>query len=249
MVSFNKFSKTCASIQFMVFATSLRTSLNVSLKLYFEFFLLTVLYCVPSYCYIVLSVSWYYVFIYNFILFTGWKTSVFEVFLVRIFPPHLVRMPENTDQKNSEYGHFLCSAWHHFSSWLDVHLPLIDKLERTNKSVLMPMIKVKTPPPPVATPFSKSFLKKNTLAVLPGCCFFLNDVGVYLPWCLSFLFYSLENFYFVMSKLSWWATIASVVQMKNRLIWLQRFTGYCMWIQKQPSQCTKNEVSHEGFIQ
>ena len=36
---------------------------------------------------------------------TAWKVSVFGVFSVRIFP-HLVRMQENTDQKNSEYRHF-----------------------------------------------------------------------------------------------------------------------------------------------
>ena len=36
---------------------------------------------------------------------TVWKVSVFGVFLVRIFP-YSVRMLENTDQNNSEYGHF-----------------------------------------------------------------------------------------------------------------------------------------------
>ena len=45
---------------------------------------------------------------------TASKVSVFGVFLVRIFP-HLrissysVRIRENTDKKNSEYGHFLRS--------------------------------------------------------------------------------------------------------------------------------------------
>ena len=34
-------------------------------------------------------------------IFTAWKVSVFGVFLVR--------MRENTDQKNSKYGHFSCS--------------------------------------------------------------------------------------------------------------------------------------------
>ena len=49
---------------------------------------------------------------------TARQVSVFEVFLDRIFPhsnrigkdapfsPHSVRVPENTDLKNSEYGHF-----------------------------------------------------------------------------------------------------------------------------------------------
>ena len=53
--------------------------------------------------------------------FTAWNVPVFGVFLVRIFPhlakygeilyisPYLVRMWENMDQKNSEYGHFLRS--------------------------------------------------------------------------------------------------------------------------------------------
>ena len=40
---------------------------------------------------------------------TVWKVSVFGVFLVRIFP-YSVQMCENTDQKNSEYGHFLRSV-------------------------------------------------------------------------------------------------------------------------------------------
>ena len=46
---------------------------------------------------------------------TAWKVPEFGVFLVRIFPhsvwilrifPYSVQMPENTDQKNSEHGHF-----------------------------------------------------------------------------------------------------------------------------------------------
>ena len=36
---------------------------------------------------------------------TAWKVSIFAVFLVRIFP-HSDLIRENTDQKNSEYGHF-----------------------------------------------------------------------------------------------------------------------------------------------
>ena len=50
---------------------------------------------------------------------TGWKVSVFGVILSRIFPHsdwirrdtlYLVRMRENADQNNSEYGHFARSA-------------------------------------------------------------------------------------------------------------------------------------------
>ena len=51
---------------------------------------------------------------------TAWKVSVFGVFLVRIFrhsrissiSPFSVPMRENTDQKNSEYGHFSRSKNH-----------------------------------------------------------------------------------------------------------------------------------------
>ena len=49
---------------------------------------------------------------------TAWKVSVFGVILVRLFPlsdwirifPYLIQMRENTDQNNSEYGHFLRSV-------------------------------------------------------------------------------------------------------------------------------------------
>ena len=52
---------------------------------------------------------------------TAWKVSVFGVILVRIFlysgwirgiSPYSVRMKENADQNNSEYGHFLRSVNH-----------------------------------------------------------------------------------------------------------------------------------------
>ena len=36
---------------------------------------------------------------------TAWKTSVFRIFLVRIFP-HSAWIRENTHQENLEYGHF-----------------------------------------------------------------------------------------------------------------------------------------------
>ena len=51
---------------------------------------------------------------------TAWKVSVFGIILVRNFPhsdrisPYWVRMRENEDQNNSEYGHFL----HRESHWL-----------------------------------------------------------------------------------------------------------------------------------
>ena len=55
--------------------------------------------------------------------YTSWKVSVFGVILVRIFPhsdwiqrdtlyhSYSVRMRENADQNNSEYGHFLRNRW------------------------------------------------------------------------------------------------------------------------------------------
>ena len=58
----------------------------------------------------------------------AWKVSVFEVFLVHIFPhldwiqrdsisPYSVQMRENTDQKNSEYWDFSRSAKHRFKQF------------------------------------------------------------------------------------------------------------------------------------
>ena len=48
------------------------------------------------------------------LFFTAWKVSVFEVFLVRIFP-HLDWLrrdtPKNTNQKNPEYRHFSRSVY------------------------------------------------------------------------------------------------------------------------------------------
>ena len=39
--------------------------------------------------------------------------------------PYSVRMPENTDQNNSQYGHFLCRV--HFCYKLEVSYPKIDQ--------------------------------------------------------------------------------------------------------------------------
>ena len=41
----------------------------------------------------------------------AWKVSIFGVILVRI-SLYSVRIPENADQNNSEYGHFLRSEQH-----------------------------------------------------------------------------------------------------------------------------------------
>ena len=58
------------------------------------------------------------------VLFTVWKVSVFRVFLVPFSCTHTefrriqsisrysVQMPENTNQKNSKYRHYLCSDYH-----------------------------------------------------------------------------------------------------------------------------------------
>ena len=65
------------------------------------------------------------------ILITALKVSVFGVILVRIFPysdwilhisPYSVQMRENSDQNNSEYGHFLSSAFiNHFMPLVFFH--------------------------------------------------------------------------------------------------------------------------------
>ena len=47
--------------------------------------------------------------------YTAWKVSVFGVILMRILAhSYSVRMRENADQYNSEYGHFLCSVTQRF---------------------------------------------------------------------------------------------------------------------------------------
>ena len=50
---------------------------------------------------------------------TAWKVSVFGVFLVR--------MQENADQKNAEYGHFSCSA---YSFYLAVNCTFLNEFFR-----------------------------------------------------------------------------------------------------------------------
>ena len=68
------------------------------------------------------------------VTYTVWTVSVFGVFLVRLFGiffgPYLhcrslypFRLRENTDQKNSKYGHFLRSATHKERSQLS-HGPM-----------------------------------------------------------------------------------------------------------------------------
>ena len=53
--------------------------------------------------------------------FTAWKVSIFGVILVRIgtehgemlrISPYSIRIRENVDQKNAEYGNFLRSAFY-----------------------------------------------------------------------------------------------------------------------------------------
>ena len=41
---------------------------------------------------------------------TVWKVSKYGVFSGPYFPPYSVQMQENTDQKNSVFGHFSRSA-------------------------------------------------------------------------------------------------------------------------------------------
>ena len=70
-----------------------------------------------------LNQRYFFVFFWNPSSITSWKVSIFGVILVRIFhirteykeilriSQYSVRMRENADQNNPEYGHFLRSAW------------------------------------------------------------------------------------------------------------------------------------------
>ena len=49
------------------------------------------------------------ILISKIVIYTAWNVSVFGVILVRIFP-YSVRMRENVDQNNSEYGNLLRST-------------------------------------------------------------------------------------------------------------------------------------------
>ena len=74
--------------------------------------------------------SYHFIFI---IFLNAWKVSVFRIILVRVFPhsdwmrrdtlylSYSVTMPENTDQNNSEYGHFLRSASLQTKFWTQSH--------------------------------------------------------------------------------------------------------------------------------
>ena len=69
-------------------------------------------------------------------LLTGWKAAIFGVLLVRIFPysteygeilrisPYSVRVRENADQNNTEYGHFLRSDYDFLRQWKVLKLVL-----------------------------------------------------------------------------------------------------------------------------
>ena len=48
------------------------------------------------------------------------KCPYSEFFVVRIFP-YFVRMRENTDQENSEYGHFLLSVGDKYVWWVEMN--------------------------------------------------------------------------------------------------------------------------------
>ena len=83
---------------------------------------------------------------------TAWKVSVFVVFLVRIFPhldwkciqilrifPYLVQMRKNTNQKNSEYGHFSrrfisMNYFHQFVNFSNIQIHLTRSVVEQNTS-------------------------------------------------------------------------------------------------------------------
>ena len=73
---------------------------------------------------------------------TAWKVSVFGLFLVLIFwhsNSYSVRMRENTDQKNSEYGHFspseewVCIIWIFHETFLKDYFKPWKGFKKVNK--------------------------------------------------------------------------------------------------------------------
>ena len=62
------------------------------------------------------------------VILTAWKVSVLGAILVRIFS-YSVRMRENTDQNNSEYGHFSRSVsfgeWYPAEDWAQMLLEVL----------------------------------------------------------------------------------------------------------------------------
>ena len=74
--------------------------------------------------------------------FTAWKVSIFGVILVRIgtehgemlrISPYSIRMRENVDQKNAEYGNFLRSAFYLISQ-SSFSLAVTTWLRNTNRA-------------------------------------------------------------------------------------------------------------------
>ena len=72
--------------------------------------------------------------------------SVFRAFLVRIFPhsdrigsicPHSVQMRKNTDQKNSEYGHFLRRFYYIGKNAIHFNVPFISVFLVAQKSCIL----------------------------------------------------------------------------------------------------------------
>ena len=73
--------------------------------------------------------------VFNWNITTVWKVSVFGVFLVHIFPnSDWIRIRTNTDQKNSEYGHFSRSL--HATIKSSKNVVKLDVCENFNNEVL-----------------------------------------------------------------------------------------------------------------
>ena len=82
----------------------------------------------------------------SIVIITGWKVSVFEVFLVCNFShsdwirrdtPYSVRIRGNTVQKNSEYGYFLRSVLARVTSYLHVALQYLQHHKNIKTSIIL----------------------------------------------------------------------------------------------------------------
>ena len=56
-------------------------------------------------------------------LYNDQQSTVFKIYFPDRISPYSFRMRENTDQKNSEYGHFSRSDYCHYSVILALHFP------------------------------------------------------------------------------------------------------------------------------
>ena len=128
--------------------------------------------------------------------------SVFGVILVLIFPysdsirssPYSIRLRENTDQNNSEYGHFLGSAYHLIRPFWEAVVEKDSKIENIQWKALecRPALLLRRGPVIVFTPanpgefFITAVLEKATEQLL-----------------LSFLLCESKSIFFKSTEKSW----------------------------------------------